>query len=219
VRFRYYSSAGLAISHNGSLIGIGPYAIFCYSNKENDISELLASENHDFIAPKENKNGDLLFIKRPYSRNEKNRNILLDIFMFPVRIIKAIGGLLNYFSIIFGGGSLMSGKNSKDIKTKNRSEKDIFFDGNVISAQEAQKAKMHKGEKFPGIIPRSWELTRMDKNGNQSCIKKGLMDYTICQNGDILYSNGNAIIRLHTDGSEELIEKCSMANNLIDISQ
>ena len=215
----YYSSAGLALSHSGFPIGIGPYSIFCYSNKENDINELLASESYDFIAPKEDKNGDLLFIKRPYRRSEKNGNIFLDIIMFPVRIIRAIGGLLNYFSIIFGGESLMSGKNTKDIKAKNRNEKDIFFDGNVINAQEAQKAKMHKGEKFPGIIPRSWELTRMDKNGNQICIKTGVMDYTICQNGDILYSNGNAIIRLLTNGSEELIEKCSMANNLVDLSQ
>jgi len=214
----YYSSAGLALSHNGFPIGIGPYAIFCYSNKENDIHELLASESYDFIAPKEDKNGDLLFIKRPYSRNEKNGNILLDIIMFPVRIIRAIGGLLNFFSVIFGGESLRSGKDVKDIKAKSRNERDIFFDNNVINAQEAQKAKMHKGEKFPGIIPRSWELIRMDKNGNQNCIKKGVMDYVICQNGEVLFSNGSAIIRLLADGSEELVEKCSMANNLVDLS-
>jgi len=143
---------------------------------------------------------------------------MIDILLFPVRIVRAIVGLLNYFSIIFGGESLRSGKSDSDVKTKQQSEKDLFFDGNVINSQQMLKKNQRRGEKFPGIIPHSWELIRMDKNGNQSCIKKGVMDYAIYSSGDIVYSNGNAIIHLPVDGSEQLIEKCRMANNLVEIS-
>jgi len=213
----YFSSAGLAISYNGFTIGVGPYGIFCYHIQSNEMDEMLASEKHDYIAPKEDKDGNLLFIKRPYKGAVKDGNIFMDILMFPIRIIRAIGGLLNYFSIMFGGESLRSGRTARDVKAKQRSEKDIFFDGNVISAQEMQKASVRRGEKFPGIIPHSWELIRLDEDGNQHCLKKGVMDYIVCKNGDIVYSNGSAIIRLLKDGSEHLIEKCRMANNLVEV--
>ena len=212
----YYSSAGLAISPADIPVGIGAFGIFCYDIEDNELSELLASEKYDFIAPKEDDDGNLLFIKRPY-RNLFNNNIFKDIVLFPVRIIRAIGGLLNYFSIVFGGESLRSGQSARDVKSKQRSEKDIFFDDNVINAQQVLKQNQRRGDKYPGIIPHSWELIRADENGNQSCIKKGVMDYTICKNGDIVYSNGNAIIRLLPDGSEQLVEKCRLANNLTEI--
>jgi len=212
-----YASAGLALSHQGIPIGVGPYEIICYKIESNAMEELLASDKFDYIAPKEDLDGNLLFIKRPYRGARNNSNILIDIALFPVRIIRAILGLLNFFSIMFGGESLRSGRSARDVKTKQRSEKDIFFDGNVINSQQVLKENQRSGEKFPGIIPRSWELIRMDKDGNQVCIKKGVMDYIICKNGDIIYSNGNAVIRLSADGNEQLIEKSSMANNIVEI--
>ena len=91
----YYSSAGLALTDTGVPVGVGPYSIFCYSIALNEMEELLASDKYDYIAPKEDSDGNLLFIKRPYRNTADNGNILLDILMFPLRIVKAIGGLLN----------------------------------------------------------------------------------------------------------------------------
>ena len=213
----FYSSAGLALTHTGVPVGVGPYGVFSYSMTRNEMEEILASDKFDCIVPREDNDGSLLFIKRPYRNAADNGNILLDILMFPVRIIRAIGGLLNFFSIAFGGESLRSGRSAGDVKHKQMSEKDLFFDGNVINAQEMLRQNQRRGEKFPGIIPHSWELTRLNENGDMHCIKKGVMDYTICRNGDIVYSNGNAVIRLLADGSEQLIEKRRMANNLIEM--
>jgi hypothetical protein len=213
----FFSSAGLALSHSGFAVGVGSFGISCYNIERNELDELLLSDKFDYIAPKEDRNGNLLFIKRPYRYAANNGNILLDIIFFPVRIVKAIGGLLNYFSIVFGGESLRSGKANNDVKAKQMSERELFFDGNVINAQQSLKENQRLGEKYPGIIPHSWELTRLDKDGNQHCLKKGVMDFSICQNGDIVYSNGNAIIRLLPDGSEQLIEKCRMASNVVEL--
>ena len=212
-----YSSAGLALDHNDIPVGVGPYGIFYYHIANSEISEALASDRFDYILPREDKDGGLLFIKRPYKGMAKEGSLLKDILLFPIRIIRAIGGLLNFFSIMFGGESLRTGKSGKDVKTKQMSEKDLFFDGNVINAQEALKENQRHGEKNPGIIPRSWELIRMDRDGNESCIKKGVMDYVLCDNGDIVYSNGNAVLRITADGGEQLVEKCRMANNLVEL--
>ena len=213
----YFSTAGLAISPEGATVGVGAYGIFCYYNNSNEMDELLASDKFDYIAPKEDNEGNLLFIKKPYRNASRNSNIIIDILLFPIRIIKAIGGLLNYFSVAFGGEPLRSGKTARDVKTKQKSEKDLFIDGNVVNAQQILKENQRRGEKYPGIIPHSWELIRLDENGNQSCLKKGVMDYAICKNGDIVYSNGNAVIRLYADGGEKLIEKCRMADNLTEV--
>ncbi|MCL2509265.1 MAG: hypothetical protein FWF05_08830 [Oscillospiraceae bacterium] len=213
----FFSSAGLALSAEGAVVGVGAYGIFCYHTESDRMDELLASDKFDYIAPKEDRDGNLFFIKRPCQNALNNGNILMDILLFPVRIIKAVGGWLNFFSIAFGGESLRSGRPGKDVKAKQKSEKELFIDGNIIHARQALKENQRRGEKFPGMIPHSWELIRSDKNGNQVCLKKGVVDYAVCENGDVVYSNGSAVIRLFADGGEQLIEKCQMANHLVEV--
>jgi len=210
----YFSCAGVAFSSEGESIDIGPYGILFYDNDSGTVEEVVASNKFNYIAPKEDKDGNLMFIKRPYSTSGIGMT-LIDIVLFPIRIIKAIGGWLNFFSIRYGGEALSSGR---DVKSKQKSKQELFFEGNIINAQKTLKENKQCGEKFPGIIPRNWELTRLEENGKQTCIKKGVMDYTVCENGDIIYSNGNAVIRLSVNGSEQLLEKSQMAENLIEIN-
>jgi hypothetical protein len=103
------------------------------------------------------------------------------------------------------------------MKMKQKSEQELFIDGNVINAERTYNLNKQKGEKFPGLIPHSWELIKIDNYAKeQTCIKKGVLDYTICENGDILYSNGHAIIRLSGE-EEELVEKCKLANSIVEL--
>ncbi|HOJ78621.1 MAG TPA: hypothetical protein PLZ08_11190 [Bacillota bacterium] len=59
----------------------------------------------------------------------------------------------------------------------------------------------------PGIIPRNWELVRLDADGNLVTIKKGIMAFDLTDSGDIIYSNGVYLIRLGSDGTEKVIGK------------
>ncbi|MCL2487903.1 MAG: hypothetical protein FWE80_04395, partial [Oscillospiraceae bacterium] len=213
----FFSSAGLAVSADGYPVGAGPSGIFCYDTRTDSMEELLMAEEYDYLAPREDRDGNLLFIRRPYKSGRDSGNILKDILLFPVRLIRAIGGLLNLFSVIFGGESLRSGQSARDVKAKRKKEKDLFFDGNVIQAQQTLKENQRRGEKFPGIIPHKWELVRADKDGEQTVLKKGVMDYTLCENGDIVYSNGSAVIRLPASGGEQLVDKCRMAHHITEL--
>jgi len=213
----FFSSAGLALTEQGGIAGVGPYSICCFCTETKELTELFASDKYNYIAPKEDLNGNLLFIKYPYRSGRSYGNAFMDLVLFPVRIVKAIGGLLNYFSIVFGGESLRSDKPGLNTKAKQKSEKELFFEGNIINAEQALKENQRRGEKFPGIIPHSWELVRTDKNGNQTCIKKGVMDYTLCKNGDIVYSNGYSVIRMTSEGSEQLVGDCRLACNLNEL--
>jgi hypothetical protein len=214
-----FSSAGLARYPNGMAVA-GPYAAMVFDLEKGEMEELFADGKFDFMRVKEDAKGNIYCIKRPYGSEKKDSNILLDIFLFPWRMIKAIFGFFNYISVIFGGESLRSDKDpqaSANMKMKQKSERELFIDGNVVNAEQAYNLNKQKGEKFPGLIPHSWELIKIDGYDNeQTCIKKGVLDYTICENGDILYSNGHAIIKL-SSGQEELVEKCRLANNIIEL--
>ena len=211
-----YSCAGLAISPQGFVSDIAPFAINCYDERSNSIEEVFSEEHFDCVLPKEDEKGNLYFIKRPYKKTESDGNIVTDILFFPIRLIRAILGLLNFFSIAFGGESLRSGKNARaDIKSKQKNQQEMFFEGNMINAELALKKNQKSGEKFPGIIPSSWELVCIDRSGTQKTVKKGVMDYALCDGGDILYSNGHAIVRLQKDGGEKLEGKCHMASNVV----
>jgi hypothetical protein len=214
-----FSSAGLA--RQGRLIQ-GPYAAMVYDTAKGEMSELFAHDELDFIRVKEDSQGSIYCIKRPYNPKEQG-NVIVDFFLFPFRMIKAIFGFFNVFSVFFGGESLRSGKNSDNplahTKSKQKSEQEMFIDGNVVNAERQYKLNKQKGEKFPGLIPHSWELIRIDSVDSDEkpvVLKRGVLDYTLCENGDILYSNGRAIVRMSGE-QETLIEKCKCAVNIIEI--
>ncbi|MCL2633651.1 MAG: hypothetical protein FWD34_03955 [Oscillospiraceae bacterium] len=210
-----FSSAGLARNQNGTTI-TGPYAAMKFDLDRGEMEELFSDENFDFIRIKEDSDGNIYCIKRPYG-GEKNENFLIDFFLFPWRMVRAVFGFFNYFSVLYGGESLRSNKDpqSANTKMKQKSERELFIDGNVINAEQTYKINKQKGEKFPGLIPLSWELIRIVDDG-YVCLKRGVLDYTLCENGDIIYSNGQAIVKI-SGGKEELIEKCRLANCIVEL--
>ena len=82
----------------------------------------------------------------------------------------------------------------------------MYIDGNLINAEKELRANAKKGDKNPGIIPRSWELRRLDSSGNDTLIKRGVSAFRVDETmGDILLSNGSHILKLDKNGKEEKI--------------
>ena len=121
--------------------------------------------------------------------------------MLPVRIVGALFGFLNVFSAKYSGKTL-----SKSVGVKNRDEEKLFIEGNLISAEAELRANRNRGEQNPGIIPHSWELHCRKPNGDDVLVRRGVVAYRVDdQTGDILFSNGSAILNLSPDGKEEKI--------------
>ena len=81
----------------------------------------------------------------------------------------------------------------------------MFIDGNLINAGEEMERNQKSGDKFPGVIPRSYELCRrLGPNGDEEIIKKGIIAYAVDTNGDVICSNGNHLLKLtHAGGKYE----------------
>ncbi len=213
----YFSTAGIGRNGDGVAAAVSPRGLSVYSFEKNELTELCSSEELDYICPRIGKDGVLYYIKRPY-KSGNDGNFWLDLLLFPVRIIKAIGGFLNMFSIMFGGESLSSdGKGFHNpLKAKQKDNKELFIAGNIVNAEKAEKENRKHGDKNPGIIPRSWQLVRRNSLGEEELVRCGVMDYTFTADGSLIVSDGKHLIRL-PDGKEEIICKCSLAQNIVAI--
>ncbi|MBR3875573.1 MAG: hypothetical protein IKJ25_02210 [Clostridia bacterium] len=185
--------------YSSSSVTLGPSAICLLDISEGRLDELLSDNGYNFTSPFNAPDGSLYYIRRPYKYNSGGSSFgcLADILMLPVRLFQALFGFLNVFSAKYSGKTL----SRSDVKQK--SDDQLMIDGNLINAERELKENARRGDKNPGIIPRSWELRRLDKDGNDTLIRSGVAAYKICTDGSILISNGSHILRVDENGREE----------------
>lgn len=212
-RLLYFTTCGIARDQSGRHAAYSPKSIASYNIHTEHMETVLESEKYDYIAPKIDEAGNLWYIRQPYKATEEDSgNILLDTLLFPVRMVKALGGFLNVFSMRYGGESLRSGGNAK---SKQKSEKDLFFEGNLIHAEQNRKANQRSGEEYPALLPHSRVLIRRSPDGTETVLAKGVLDYCLCTGG-FVYSNGSHILQC-TGGKPVSLAKAELACRLTAI--
>lgn len=191
-----------------------PFSLCSIDINKGEITEILASDKHDFIKPRTAIDGSLYYIKKPYESETRKTSVggcLLDILTAPIKLIGALVGFFNIFTIKYSGKNLRS---SGDTKAKRRSDDQIFIDGNIISAERELKANADHGEKYPGFIPRSFELHKISRSGEDVIVKRGVIAYTL-RGDNVIYSNGSSVVLLSADGSEKLLSKAEKVTFLL----
>ena len=197
----YFSTAGYARDEFGSIAAVQNKSIVCLDTASGTMNELISDEKYDFLCPIPDGEGGMFFIRQPAGGEKaESGNIVLDVLLFPVRLIKALFGFLNVFSILFGGESLRSDKKAMNEIAKQKSQKELLIDGNFVNAEKNLRAEQNSGEKYPGIMPPSRVLMHTDADGNETVIKKGVLDYTVMSDGTLAVSNGSHIIFMDKDG-------------------
>ena len=204
----YYTAMGYAQDSCGRVTEKSPCSVCMYRSSDRSLSEIVSSPEYDYIKPSDDKNGDLYYIRRKYQPTRRNDDLLFDIAMFPVRIIKAIGGFLSVFSMMFGGEPLRSG-GTNPAKSKTADERELFVEGNLIKAK-----KLSEKEDDDSVIPSEWTLIRRSKDGAETVLQKSVMDYILLDDGRIIYSDGGSVNIIGTDGRKEKVCRIKLANSL-----
>ncbi len=217
-RILYFSTAGIA-RNGGQIAAYSPRAAAAYNVNTERMEMILEDEKHDILAPKVDENGTLYFIRQPYHASQEDDHdslgdVLKDVLLFPYRLIKGLFGFLNFFTTIYGGESLRTSGKRSDLKTKQKSEKDLFFEGNIIHAEKNLKENKKAGEQFAGIISRSRVLVRRSPDGTEEVLAKAVLDYALCKDGSVVYSNGAHILRRTASGSVENLVKTKLASKI-----
>lgn len=181
----------------------GPSSICLLDIRNGTMDEVLSDERYDFVHPASTADGWLYYIRKPYAEKRDVRPLgcVLDTLMLPFRLVAAIFSFFNVFSVKYSGKTLTSAGDAK-----RRDEDKMRIDGNLINAEAELRANREKGDKHPGIIPRTWELHRRRSDGTDELVRRGVVAYRVDETtGDILVSNGSAILCLSPDGSEHSV--------------
>ena len=208
----YFSSAGFYIDRNKGGAKYSSYAICRYDLVLNEICEVLSDEKYDFIYPRHTEDGKLYYIRR--AKLSRSGPGLLDIVLAPFRFLRAVFGWMNFFTQRYSGESLVKGTSGPNrAKNREKNEREIFIEDNLINAEKAFKENKLAGEKYPGIAPKSWELVSLDMDGSVEIVRRGVLNYTFDNDGRLIYSNGRYILR-DMPGGEEVICEADIAKSL-----
>lgn len=207
----YYDSCGIGYDQYGNFGGYGPKSIYKLNITTRDLEEVLEKEGHDLYSPYEDEHGNLYYLQRPYKTIKKEPMSIKDFLLAPFKILRAIGGWLDFFTMRYSGESLKT-SGANPAVTPKKSKEELFIEGNLVKATENMKKNARLGERNPGYIPSDWRLMMKSVTGEEKIIKKGVLSYCVTSDG-VLYTNGKYIIHA-TDQSEQVIAKSHMATKI-----
>ena len=211
----YYDSGGLG--YGEYRVGFSPKEICHLDMGTGDLDVVISDPKFDFFKPKVDSSGNLYFIKRPYTHGDQRESpvtTLKDIVFAPFKIIRAIVGWLDFFTQRYTGESLKTTSGNNPAKSQQKSEEELFVEGNLIKAQQNLERNQKLGEKYPGTIPNSWELVKRSPSGNITVLKKGVMSYAI-KDDQIFYSNGKYLVEILPDQSEKLLLEAKLISKIM----
>lgn len=194
-----FQSAGIGRNKEGHYAGIGPFAIQKLDVETGELTTLLEDPQFDHLTPRLSSDGTLYYIKRPYTGNAQAsfRDHLKDFFLFPFRMLRALFGFLNFFSMMYSGRQL------KTIKTADAQQMPLpqmMLWGNIIQAQ-----KPLSDDPNPGLVPASWRLMRKRPGGPEEILMTAVACFDVAEDGRLLYSNGRQITEATPGGSKRTI--------------
>jgi hypothetical protein len=207
-----FQSSGIARNSNGYAVGKGAASIQALDLDDHQMTTVLENDRYDYIQPKIGADGNLYYIRRPYEMNPyRPQTVILDFFLFPFRLMRAVFHYLNFFSLVYSQKPLTTAAGPKmqqdDLKT-------IILKGKIIDAEKA----LRTGAKImgvPSLVPSSWELIRRNENQREEIVAKHVAAFDISDDGTVIYSNGYGIFELNSQKRQSLLLKDRLIENLI----
>lgn len=192
-----FQSAGLARNPEGVLAGVGSYAVQQLDLEREDLSTLLEDEKRDFLLPRRLEDGTLYYLRRPYQglARPSGLHILRDIVLLPIRLLWALLGFLNFFSLMFSGKPLLTAGGAR---REGPNPRHLMLWGRLVDAERAER-RARKGEPA-ALVPDDWELVRRSAEGTDEVLAGGVISYDLCPDGSVVYTNGAAIYHRDLDG-------------------
>lgn len=188
----WFQSAGIARHpQTGRAVALGPSVINRLDYANGKLDTILEDRQFDFLAPREDRQGNLYYIRRPYERagQQSPTSFLKDIFLLPWRLAKAIFGYLNFFSMIYGREPLRSAGGPAG----NPLEQDLgslWLHGRMIQAANVPR------EESQGLVPASWQLRKRTRQGEDALVADHIVSFDLAGDGSLFYSNGFEVFHI-----------------------
>jgi hypothetical protein len=207
-----YQSQGQARNDAGYVIAHGPASILMLDLETGELETVLEDDQIDFLCPKVDPQGNLLYIRRPYENAAYSPNqAITDTLFFPFRLLRAVFHFLNFFSLMYSRKPLTSAS-GPEVKAD---IKDILLQGKRIDAENALR-KGHLLHGVPSLVPAEWQLIKRSKQGQETVLANHVATFDVSRHGDIYYSNGCGVFHLSDAGvtvvhKDKVIEELALA--------
>ena len=207
----FYQSAGVARHvQKGHVAAIGPAAILRLDTRAGQVGTVLEHRSYDFLAPKEDRGGNLWFIRRPYEKTAQEEAVSLgkDVLMFPWRLAKGIFGWLNFFTTIYGREPLRPSGGPK-VPGMEQDMGALWLHGRMVELKQVQ----YSAERGGGLVPASWELVCQNRHGREYVAAKHVVSFDVAADDTVVYSNGFELYRL-VDGDWQRFARANLVENV-----
>ena len=209
-----FSTKGAGRNAQGEFVKYSPAKICSYNKFTGDITEIFADANYSFVKPKDDENGNLYYIRRPEEKPKASPlRILLDVILIPWRLLQAVYYFLESFTISFTGKKFIR-DGSNPAKTRDRNKRQTMIEGNLINAENEYKNNLRHKDANAGYAPRSWELIRRSPDGSEKVVRRGVIDYCLARDEEIVLTNGKYVLCIDKDGKEHKITETSLCTKV-----
>jgi hypothetical protein len=184
----YFQSTGLALHPtHGHVVAMANAVINRLDRKSRDVTPVAEHADRDLLAPRMDARGNLYYIRRPYARPHQATafDTAKDIVLFPWRLLKAIFGYLNFFSMIYGKEPLKSAGGPRG-PGLDQDLGSLWLHGRMI---ELSKVRYEAG-KGGGLVPGSWQLMRRGSDGIETQLAGSVASFDVDGDGAVVYTNG-----------------------------
>ncbi|WP_395736374.1 hypothetical protein [Prosthecobacter sp.] len=186
-----YQTSGIGRHHSSNAWeGLGPASIQKVNMQTGEMQSVAEDDRFDFLCPSYGPDGVLYYLKRPYEPFHRPSfwQFLLDIVLYPFRLVRAFLAFLNVFSMFFSGKPLQTA--GLPPRRDGPDPKSVFLHGRWINMEK--KMRQAAADELKDFLPKNWELIARSPDG-EKVICNSVMAYTIASDGSIYYSNGKAV--------------------------
>ena len=208
-----FQSAGVGRNQHGHISALAPFSVQHVNIQTGEMIVLAEDRDYDFLTPAMLEDGTLYFIRRPYQAIPKVSlfSVIKDIILFPFRLLYSIFQFLNFFSMLFTGKKLNRAGN---VPQKEMDIKQMMIWGKLVQMKKNQ----NREEEAPDLVPKSWELVRRSESGTEEVLARGVLDFDITAQGEIIYTNGSAVFLLRKGAQSEKIHSDKMVSQVAFVS-
>jgi hypothetical protein len=190
-----YQSSGVARHpQSGQMMALAHACVHMLDYGSGQLETLLDDKRHDFVSPRMDAQGRLYVIRRPAEKPPRERAglALKDTLLMPFRLLKALFGYLNFFSMVYGKEPLRSAGGPRTPALDQDLGK-LWLHGRMIELSKVKSDPRYGGN----LVPRDWELIRVDMAGAAPVvIAQHIASFDLHPSGSIVYSNGFDIFKL-----------------------
>ncbi len=188
-----YQSSGIARDAAGHVVGYGPTEINLLDAEHGSLKTLVASAEHDYLAPRMTRDGTLFVMRRPYHglpQLPDPRAHLKDGLLAPFRLAYAGFRYLDYFSMRYTGKPLAT---AGDTRARRIDARKLYERQNLAADDSEADVAIHRA-------PADWVLVRRQPGGSDDVVATNVVAFDLERDGTVVVSDGNGIERIAPDG-------------------